>query len=128
MIGGDFDTPIVYQDLANSTLPTMGMPMGMYGYGTGMYGGMVGGTSYLGGVRMQQQPDRDKVEIMNKKEKEDTHTLKNTLIALRSVQWELRKCIAPLRKSIKKAGGVKKYFASTWDSIKNAFKGKKKTP
>lgn len=126
MIGGDFDTPIVYQDLANSTLPTMGMPMGMYGYGTGMYGGMVGGTSYLGGVRMQQQPDRDKVEIMNKKEKEDTHTLKNTLIVLGTIV--ALGCIAPLRKSIKKAGGVKKYFASTWDSIKNAFKGKKKTP
>ncbi len=126
MIGGDFDTPIIHQDLANSTLPTMGMPMGMYGYGTGMYGGMTGNTSYLGGVRMQQQPDRDKVEIMNQKSNEDKHTFKKVLIALGTIV--ALGSIAPLRKSIKKSGGVKKYFASTWNSIKNVFKGKKKTP
>ena len=69
MIGGDFDTPIMYQDLANSSLGTMpyttGIPPAMYGYGMG---GMAGGSSYLGGVQMRQQPDRDKIEIMHKKE------------------------------------------------------------
>ena len=40
MIGGDFDTPMVYQDLANSTMGPMVMPP---------LGGITGGynTSYL---------------------------------------------------------------------------------
>lgn len=121
MIGDDFNTPIMYQDLANSTMGTMpyttGIPPAMYGYG-------MGGTSYLGGTQMRQQPDRDKVEIMRQKENQDKSTLKKAL-------WILGGAIAlgsipVLRKSIKKAGGLKKYVQSCWNSIKTWVTGKPK--
>ena len=78
MIGGDFDVPIMYQDLANSTMSPMNIPFGMMPgmYGVGMYGGGMANTSYLGGVQMRQQPDRDKVEILNKKENSDKNIYK----------------------------------------------------
>lgn len=124
MIGGDFDVPIMYQDLANSTMGPMRMPMGaMQGmYGTGMYN-----TSYLGGVRMPRQLDKDKVQIMNNKENQDKNTAKKVLIGLGAMI--VLGSIPVLRKSIKKSGGivnyVKKLFSpsmSLSDKIKNGFK------
>ena len=77
MIGDDFNTPIMYQDLANSTMGpmpyTVGVPM-TNGYITGGYG-----RSLLGGAKMRRQLDNDKIEIMNQKEKQDKSTLKIAL-------------------------------------------------
>lgn len=117
MIGGDFDTPIVYQDLANSTMGPMAMPP---------LGGITGGyynTSYLGGVKMQPQLDQDKISLMNKKENEDKSTMKKALAALGIIV--AIGCIAPLRKSIKSAGGIGKYLKNQWTNVVNAFKGNK---
>lgn len=117
MIGGDFDVPIMYQDLANSTMSPMSMPVGMMPgmYGVGMYGGGMANTSYLGGVQMRQQPDSDKVEILHKKENSDKNTFKKAMMVLGGLI--LLGSIAPLRKSIKKAGGV-------WSYLKNMFTSK----
>lgn len=124
MIGGDFDVPIMYQDLANSTMGPMSIPLGtMSGMcGAGMYGRM-GNTNYLGGVQMRRQPDKDKVQIMNKKENQDKNTAKKVLIGLGAMV--ALGCIPILRKNIKKAGGLKKYFQNSWDSLKNFVTGKK---
>ncbi len=99
MAGIDFDTPVMYQDLANSTMGPI-MP----------FGGVPSSinTSYLGGVQMKQQLDSDKIEIINKKEKGDKHALKNVLIGL-GVLLALGG-IKPLSKSIKKAGGISNFF------------------
>lgn len=132
MIGGDFDVPIMYQDLANSTMGAMNMPLGpmsgMYGagmYGAGMYGGGSVGTSYLGGIKMPRQLDRDKVQIMNKKENQDKNTAKNILIGLGALI--ALGSIPILRKSIKKAGGLTAYIKNGWNSLKSFVTGKKKT-
>ena len=125
MIGGDFDIPIMYQDLANSSLGTMpyttGIPPAMYGYGMG---GIAGGSSYLGGVQMRQQPDRDKIEIMHKKETQDKSTLKKVL-------WVIGGAIAlgsipVLRKSIRIAGGLSQYAKNCLTSLKHFVTGKPK--
>lgn len=123
MIGGDFDIPVMYQDLANSTMGPMNLPFGaMSGmYGAGMYGG-IGNTNYLGGVKMRQQPDRDKVQIMNKKENQDKINAKKVLIGLGALI--ALGSIPVLRKSIKKAGGLKKYAQNGWNSLKNFVTGK----
>lgn len=118
MIGGDFNTPIMYQDLANSTMGPMpyttGVPM-MYGYGMGCN---------LGGVKMRRQLDKDKIEIMHKKEQQDKSTLKK---ALWIIGGAIALCSIPiLRKNIKKAGGLKKYAQNCWTSLKNFVKGKPK--
>lgn len=120
MIGGDFDVPIMYQDLANSTMGPMRMPMGAI---QGMYGAGMYNTSYLGGVRMPRQLDKDKVQIMNNKENQDKNTAKKVLIGL-GVLVALGS-IPVLRNSIKKAGGLKKYLQNSWDSLKNFVTGKK---
>lgn len=116
MIGGDFDVPIMYQDLANSTMSSMNIPFGMMPgmYGVGMYGGGMVNTSYLGGVQMRQQPDRDKVEILNKKENSDKNTFKKAMMVLGGLI--LLGSIAPLRKSIKKAGGIGSYLKNMFTS------------
>ena len=103
MIGGDFDTPMVYQDLANSTMGPMVMPP---------LGGITGG--YI---------DQDKINLMNKKENEDRSTMKKALAALGIIV--AIGCIAPLRKSIKSAGGIGKYLKNQWTNVVNAFKGNK---
>ncbi len=115
MLGGDFNTPIVHQDLANSTMGPMYMP----------FGGVVGGynTSYLGGVQMQRQLDHDKISLMKQKENQDKSTMKKALVALAVIIG--LGSIAPLRKSIKKAGGIGKYLNNQWKAIVNAFKGNK---
>ena len=116
MIGGDFDVPIMYQDLANSTMSPMNIPFGMMPgmYGVGMYGGGMANMSYLGGVQMRQQPDRDKVEILNKKENSDKNTFKKAMMVLGGLI--LLGSIAPLRKSIKKAGGIGSYLKNMFTS------------
>lgn len=81
MIGNNFDTPVVYQDLANYTMNPMMSPLGMYG--GGMYGGMYGANvSYLGHVQLRPQPDHDKVQIMNKKNQEGKRNFKRAMIAI----------------------------------------------
>ena len=120
MLGGDLSTPIVHQDLINSSMGPMYMPFGgVTGYG-------IGTSPYLGGVRMQRQLDQDKLDLINKKEKEDKSTLKKALITLAVVIG--LGSIAPLRKSIKKAGGVKIYLKNQWTNIVNSIKGKKVKP
>lgn len=119
MIGDDFNTPIMYQDLANSTMGpmpyTVGVPM-TNGYITGGYG-----RSLLGGTKMRRQLDNDKIEIMNQKEKQDKSTFK---IALWVIGGALALGSIPvLRNSIKKAGGFKKYAKNCWTSLKNFVKG-----
>ena len=117
MVGGDLSTPIVHQDLINSSMEPMYMPFGgVTGYG-------IGASSYLGGVKMQRQLDQDKLDLMNKKENEDKSTFKKVLLALAVVIG--LGAIAPLRKSIKKAGGIKSYLKNQWTSIVNSIKGNK---
>lgn len=105
MIGGDFDTPVMYQDLANYSMPPMQMGM--------PFGGMVGGnTSYLGGVQLKRQLDHDKVQLINKKNEEAKSTLKKALIGIGV-------CLAigfipVICKNVKNAGGV-------WQYIKGLF-------
>ena len=122
MIGGDFNVPIMYQDLANSSMGPLNMPFG------GMVGaGMpIGGynTSYLGGVQMQQQPDRDKLVIKNKKENEDKNTFKKALGVL-ALEVGLG-CIPIFRKGIKKAGGVIPYLKNMWKGNNTSFMTKVK--
>lgn len=133
MIGGDFDTPIMYQDLANYTMNPM-MPFG--GMVGGMYGG-IGTTSYLGGVQMRPQLDTDKVQLMNKKNQEGMNTFKKALLGIGACF--LLGFIPVLRKGIKNSGGVLNYVKglftktppapkkpSLWQKFKSIFK--KKTP
>lgn len=89
------------------------------------FGGVVGGynTSYLGGVQMQRQLDHDKISLMKQKENQDKSTMKKALVALAVIIG--LGSIAPLRKSIKKAGGIGKYLNNQWKAIVNAFKGNK---
>ena len=117
MIGNDFDTPIMYQDLANYSMGPMSMPM-MPGMMPGMVGGM--NTSYLGGTRISPQLDHDKVEIINRKENEAKNTAKKVAIALGVIF--LAGFIPYFRKKITSAGGIKKYLSNGWDSFKNMFK------
>lgn len=91
MIGGDFDTPIMYQDLANYSMsPMAGMPM------------MMGNTSYLGGVQMRRQPEQDELRLMNKKKNESKNTFKKALLAIGTIF--LLGFIPRISKGIKKNG------------------------
>lgn len=121
MIGGDFNTPVMYQDLVNSTMAPIYMPFGgITGIGLGGYN-----TSYLGGIQMQKQLDHDKVSLMHKKETEDKSTMKKALMALAVILG--LGAIPLVRKNIKKAGGAVKYLKNKWNDIVNAFKGNKTT-
>lgn len=71
MIGSNLDIPIVYQDLATSSMGPMNI-------------GFMG-DSHLGGVKMKGQLDADKLEINHKKEEQDKKTLKIALIALGTI-------------------------------------------
>lgn len=118
MIGDNFNVPIMYQDLANSTMGPLNMSLG------GMPGvGMpIGSSSYLGGVRMQQQPDRDKLEIKHKKENEDKNTFKKAIGVLALAVGIA--CIPVLRKSIKNAGGLSSYMKDKWSGLVKFVTGK----
>ena len=109
MIGDNFNVPIMYQDLANSAMGPLNMPFGGM-IGTGIPYGY--NTSYLGGVQMQRQPDKDKLVIQNQKENEDKNTLKIALGVLALAAG--LGCIPIVRKGIKKAGGVIPYLKKLW--------------
>lgn len=109
------DTPILYQDLADSTMAPFNFANS--GMMNAMYGTM-GGTSFLGGVQMRRQPDSDKVEIMNKKQQETKNTAKKLAIGLGGLFALF--FVPQLYKSIKKAGGIINY-------TKKLFKIKTKT-
>lgn len=126
MIGGDFDTPVMYQDLANYTMSPMYMPFG------GMTAGGVGSSSYLGGVQMRPQLDNDKVQLMNKKSEEGKSTFKKAMLGIGACL--LLGFIPVVRKGIKNSGGVLNYVkslftkapkkASRWSRFKNWCSGK----
>ncbi len=102
MIGSNFDTPVMYQDLANYTMnPMMGMG--------GMVGG-IGAASYLGGIQMRPQPDSDKVQLMNKKNQEGNSTFKKAMLGIGACL--LLGFIPVVKKGIKNSGGVWKYVKS----------------
>jgi hypothetical protein len=102
MIGNDFDTPIMYQDLGNYTMNPMTMP----------FGGMTS-SSYLGGVQMPRRLDHDKLELINHKNKEGNSTFKKAMLGIGACL--LLGYIPVLRKGITKAGGIGNY-------LKNLFK------
>lgn len=106
MIGSDFDTPIMYQDLANSYMGPISTPV---------IPGMIGGinTSYLGGIQLKQQPDRDAVILMNKKDNEG----KNNFIKAAKFLGVLFLLgfIPGIVGNIGKSGGIVNY-------VKNIFK------
>ncbi len=116
MIGENFNTPLMYQDLANSTMG----PMYMHGiYGGGMY------SPLLGDVRLARQLDHDKFQVINKKEKEGTNTMKLAGAALAIIL--AIGGIGRVRKGIKAAGGFTKYIGNKWDDFICWIKGTKKS-
>ena len=110
MIGNNLDTPIVYQDLATSSMGPMNI------------GFMGGCPSYLGGVTMKGQLDADKIEIKNKKEQQDKKTFKTALIALGAI---VGLALMPsLFKKCKKLLGISPKTSKSkfsWTSIKNGL-------
>ncbi len=120
MIGSNFDTPVMYQDLANSTMGPMYMPFGGM-YGLGLYGGYPG---YLGSVRLPRQLDQDKFQTMQNKEKDSKNTMKKVGIALALIL--ALGSFGRIRKGIKSAGGITKYLGNKWDDLVNWVKGNKK--
>lgn len=147
---GDFDIPIMYQDMANYTMSPMNMPV--------MPFGGVTGTSYLGGTRIKPQLDQDKIEIMNKKEAEGKSTAKKIALGLgvvflmgfipglfgkksvfqnaseflskhsASAKTHLSNFWTKLKGKPDKLNRFKAWCSAKWDSFKNLFKGKKSAP
>ena len=119
MIGSNFETPVMYQDLANSTMGPLNMMPGMYG--AGLYGGY---PQYLGGVQLPRQLDNDKFQTMKQKENEGKKTLKiaGAAIAIILAIGSLGR----IRKGIRSAGGTGKYLVNKWNDLVNWIKGKKK--
>ena len=109
---GDYDVPVMYQDLGNYTMnPFIGglMPMGC-----GMY------PSYLGDVRIRPLPERDMVELMNKKNdngKENAKLLGKIIGAALLVGF-----IPYIGKNIKNAGGISKFISNGWTKLVDAIK------
>ena len=118
MIGNDFETPIMYQDLTNYTMGPMYMPFA----GVNPYAN----SNLLGGTMMPRQLDHDKLDVKNAKENEDKSTAKKVLTAL-GVILTLG-AIPIVRKNIIKAGGIGKYLSNKWTSIVNFVKGNKTKP
>jgi hypothetical protein len=114
MIGSDYDTPIMYQDLGAYSMNPSGMPVG------GMMGMPYANTSYLGGVTMQPQLCQDKVDLMNKKDAEGKNTFKKIAITLGALL--LIGYVPYFRKQIKKAGGIAKYLSNHWTNISTKVK------
>lgn len=116
MTVGGFDTPIMYQDLANSSMG----PMNMRGMLGNMYGAApMANTSYLGGVKMKRQPDADSLNTLHKKENEDKNTLKKALLVLGGAV--ALGCTPIFRKMIKNAGGFKQYTKNIFAKLKASF-------
>lgn len=124
MIGNDYDIPVMYKDLGTYSMNPFGSPYGggmmMPGMMPGMYGG-IGSMSYLGGVRLAPQLEHDKVQLINRKEREGNKTLKNVAKALGVLL--LIGFIPHFGKHIKKAGGIGKYISKQCSSM---FRGIKK--
>ena len=124
MLGNDFETPIMYQDLANYNMGLMAVPpMGITG---SPYANPYANSNLLGGTSMPKQLDKDKIEIMNTKKEQDKSTFKKVLGIL-GVCLALG-TIPVVRKSIRKAGGIGKYLKNKWTSIVNFVTGKKTKP
>lgn len=124
MIGNDYDIPVMYKDLGTCSMNPFGSPYGggmmMPGMMPGMYGG-IGSMSNLGGVRLAPQLEHDKVQLINRKEREGNKTLKNVAKALGVLL--LIGFIPHFGKHIKKAGGIGKYISKQCSSM---FRGIKK--
>ena len=140
MIGNDYDIPVMYKDLGTYSMNPFGSPYGggmmmpgmmpgmmqgmmpgmMQGMMPGMYNG-IGSMSYLGGVRLAPQLEHDKVQLINRKEREGNKTLKNVAKALGVLL--LIGFIPHFGKHIKKAGGIGKYISKQCSSM---FRGIKK--
>lgn len=118
MIDG-MSTPIMYEDIGSMSMRPMTMPLGM----GGMFGGMYN-TSYLGGVKMHEQPHEDNFVTMEKKEKESRSAFKTSLLVLGGLL--ALTYIGPLRRSIAKAGGLTKYLEGKFQKLKDSFKVKPK--
>lgn len=135
MIGDGFETPIMYQDLANYSMPYMNMPY------------MMGQNSLIGGVRMAPQLDHDKVDIIKKKENSDKKVFKTALAAIGAML--AIGFIPTIRKGIARSGGVFNYIRSffvrqpappsrmarfkawcsnKWNSFKNLFRRNRTNP
>lgn len=71
--GDDFFTPVMYQDLASASMQPMPM-LGMLPSGSG-------NTNLLGGVKMNEQLDKDRVQLMQDKEKKGMTLLKKVGLA-----------------------------------------------
>ena len=116
MIGDNFDIPIMYQDLANSTMPPLNLTAGGY----------YGHTSYLGGITLPRQPDKDKLDLINKKDEQTKSTAKKILAGLGAAI--LLGGTIVLGQKIKKKGGIGKVLSQFWNTmtgkIKNIFKKK----
>ncbi len=117
MVDGDFNVPVTHQDLVNSSMRYLNMPFAGF---TGVPYGY--NTTLLGNTQISRQLDHDKLEIKKDKENQDKNTAKNILIAL-SVILALGG-IGPLRKSIARAGGFKKFVSNQWNAVVNFFKVK----
>lgn len=110
MLGSDFDTPIIYQDLANYSMGPMSVPN---------FGAM-GTNNQFNGVKMQEPLKQDKVDLISQKNSQDKSFAKKVGIAAAVILGI--GFIPVITKSIKKAGGLGKY-------IKNGFnKLFKRTP
>ena len=149
MVGGNFDIPVMYQDLASYTINPVPVPFGAmtpYGYGN------------TGNVNIKPQLDNDKVELMNKKSDEGLSTAKKVGIGLavvfamgfipqlfgkKSLQSriiDLYKKHSPAVKTFaqntwtkikgqqNKWGRFKTYCSDKWDAFKNLFSREKVTP
>ena len=119
MIGSNFDTPVMHQDLASSTMAPLNMPFGGL-YGAGLYNPM-----YLGNVQMARQLDHDKFQTMNKKENECKNTLKIAGLAIATILAV--GSLGRIRKGIKASGGITKYLGNKWNNFVAWIKGTPKT-
>ncbi len=114
MSGSDFDIPIMYQDLANSSMQAFSNPIGAYGYNNPYC------TSYLGGITMPRQLTNDKLEIINKKDKDFKHNLKKSFVILGSIA--AAGGILALGRSIKKGGKIGKSISNAFHNLAKKFK------
>lgn len=115
MIGSNFDLPIMYQDLAESS-----MMMPMMPFGTAL------ASPYLGGVQLQRQLDADKVYLQHR---DDENTKKTARRALSVIGVIAGITFLPaLFKSVKTSGGIVKYFKDGWNSLRTMCKSKPVKP
>lgn len=112
-IGDEMTTPVMYQDLAQSSMGMMMPPMyGMYG-GMGMYGSFY---PPLAGVNIQRQPTEDSFNRAEKTEKNDMTALKTIALAMLGIVGfgflKFKKGIKPA--NLTNAGEVIEKSASNW--------------